>query len=61
MPATPESQPVAALSWRAWFDFEEESRVFESGDDRAYMPLQLQRVQRVRRPAWPPRRPGPPR
>jgi 5'-nucleotidase len=58
MPATLEGQPAAALSSRAPFDFEVENRIFEIGDDRAYMSLQLQRVQRS---AWPPRRPGPPR
>ena len=58
MPATLEGQPVTALSSRARIDFREENRIFEIGDDRAYMPLQLQRVQRSARP---PRRPGPPR
>ena len=29
---------------RALFDFEEENEVFEQGDDRAYMALQLQRL-----------------
>jgi 5'-nucleotidase len=44
MPVTLEGQLVVAISSRALFDFEEENRVFESGDDRAYMQLQLQRV-----------------
>lgn len=35
---------VVAISSRALFDFEEENRVFEQGDDRAYMALQLQRL-----------------
>ncbi len=35
---------VVALSSRALFDFEAENRVFEAGDDHAYMQLQLQRV-----------------
>jgi len=35
---------VVAISSRALFDFEEENRVFESRDDRAYMQLQLQRI-----------------
>ncbi len=35
---------VVAISSRALFDFEEENRVFEEGDDHAYMQLQLQRV-----------------
>ena len=45
MPATLEGQLVVAISSRALFDFEEENRVFEAGDDRAYMQLQLQRVE----------------
>ncbi|MDZ4355780.1 MAG: 5'-nucleotidase, partial [Variovorax sp.] len=28
---------VVAISSRALFDFEEENRLFETGDDRAYM------------------------
>lgn len=39
-----EGQLVVAISSRALFDFEEENRLFESGDDRAYMQLQLQRL-----------------
>ena len=35
---------VVAISSRALFDFEEENLVFEHGDDRAYMALQLQRL-----------------
>jgi 5'-nucleotidase len=35
---------VVAISSRALFDFEEENQVFEQGDDRAYMALQLQRL-----------------
>ena len=35
---------VVAISSRALFDFEEENRVFEEGQDRAYMALQLQRL-----------------
>jgi 5'-nucleotidase len=35
---------VVAISSRALFDFEEENRVFEQNDDRAYMALQLQRL-----------------
>ncbi len=35
---------VVALSSRALFDFEAENRVFEASDDRAYMLLQLQRL-----------------
>jgi 5'-nucleotidase len=43
MPATLQGQLVVAISSRALFDFEEENRVFERGDDRAYMALQLER------------------
>lgn len=35
---------VVAISSRALFDFEEENRVFEQGDDRAYVALQRQRL-----------------
>jgi len=50
MPATLDGQLVVAISSRALFDFEEENRVFEAGDDRAYMQLQLQRVEQPARP-----------
>ncbi len=50
MPATLDGQLVVAISSRALFDFEEENRVFEAADDRAYMQLQLQRVDRPARP-----------
>ena len=50
MPATLEGQLVVAISSRALFDFEEENRVFEDGDDRAYMQLQLQRLERAAKP-----------
>jgi 5'-nucleotidase len=50
MPMTLDGQLVVAISSRALFDFEEENRVFESGDDRAYMQLQLQRVEQPARP-----------
>jgi 5'-nucleotidase len=36
---------VVAISSRALFDFEEENLVFEQGDDRAYMQLQLDRLE----------------
>jgi len=45
MPASLEGQLVVAISSRALFDFEEENRLFEHGDDRAYMQLQLQRLE----------------
>ncbi len=44
MGVTLANQLVVAISSRALFDFEEENQVFESGDDHAYMQLQLQRV-----------------
>jgi 5'-nucleotidase len=50
MPATLEGQLVVAISSRALFDFEDENHVFEAGDDRAYMQLQLQRLDRPARP-----------
>ena len=50
MPATLEGQLVVAISARALFDFEEENRVFEGSDDRAYMQLQLQRLEQPARP-----------
>jgi 5'-nucleotidase len=34
-----------AISSRALFDFEEENKVFEQSDDRAYMKLQLERLE----------------
>ena len=44
MPSSLEGQLVVAISSRALFDFEEENRLFEAGDDQAYMQLQLQRL-----------------
>lgn len=41
---------VVAISSRALFDFEEENRVFESGDPAAYMRLQLERLDRPAAP-----------
>ncbi|MFO1217762.1 MAG: 5'-nucleotidase [Burkholderiaceae bacterium] len=49
MGATLAGQLVVAISSRALFDFEEENRVFEASDDRAYMQLQLQRLERPAR------------
>ena len=40
----PADRLVIALSSRALFDFEAENKVFEGGDDRAYMHLQLARL-----------------
>jgi len=50
MPTTLDGQLVVALSSRALFDFEEENRIFEAHDDRAYMELQLQRLDQPARP-----------
>ena len=49
MPVTLAGQLVVAISSRALFDFEEENRVFEASDDRAYMRLQLDRLDRAAR------------
>ncbi len=45
-----EGRLVVAISSRALFDFEEENRVFEASDDRAYMQLQLERLEAPARP-----------
>src|SRR3990167_7579127 len=50
MAATLDGQLVAAISSRALFDFEEENRLFETGDDRAYMQLQLDRLEQPAQP-----------
>ena len=50
MPATLEGQLVVAISSRALFDFEEENLVFEQSDDRAYMQLQLARLEQPAKP-----------
>ncbi|MBX3609727.1 MAG: 5'-nucleotidase [Hydrogenophaga sp.] len=44
MAVTLDGKLVVAISSRALFDFEEENRIFEQGDDKAYMQLQLQRL-----------------
>ena len=44
MPASLDGRLVVAISSRALFDFEEENQVFEASDDRAYMRLQLERL-----------------
>ncbi|MFM2275554.1 MAG: hypothetical protein RL211_1426 [Pseudomonadota bacterium] len=41
---------VVAISSRALFDFEEENRIFEQGDDRAYMQLQRERLDTPAKP-----------
>jgi len=45
MPLPDPKRLVIALSSRALFDFEDENRVFEAADDRAYMRLQLERLE----------------
>jgi 5'-nucleotidase len=49
MPASLDGRLVVAISSRALFDFEDENRVFEASDDRAYMQLQLERLERPAR------------
>lgn len=44
MAKTLDGKLVVAISSRALFDFEAENRVFESGDDQAYMRFQLERL-----------------
>jgi len=50
MAATLEGKLVVAISSRALFDFEEENKIFELGDDRAYMKLQLDRLEQPAKP-----------
>src|SRR4029453_18955544 len=50
MPISLDGQLVVAISSRALFDFEEENQVFEASDDRAYMRLQLERVDNPAKP-----------
>jgi len=50
MPVSLDGQLVVAISSRALFDFEEENQVFEAADDRAYMQLQLERVDSPAKP-----------
>ena len=50
MPASLDGQRVVAIFSRALFDFEEENRHFEATDDRAYMQLQLDRLEQPARP-----------
>lgn len=49
-PPSPAEQLVVAISSRALFDFEEENEVFETADDRAYMRLQLERIEQPAKP-----------
>jgi len=50
MPTTLNGQLVVAISSRALFDFEEENQIFEQSDDRAYMQLQLERLETPAKP-----------
>ncbi|MCX7274107.1 MAG: 5'-nucleotidase [Burkholderiales bacterium] len=50
MAVTLDGKLVVAISSRAVFDFEAENRVFESGDDAAYMALQRERLELPARP-----------
>lgn len=45
MPVSLDGKLVVAISSRALFDFEEENRIFEQGDDKAYMQLQLRKLE----------------
>lgn len=50
MPVNLNNQLVVAISSRALFDLEEENKVFEQSDDRAYMQLQLERLELPAKP-----------
>lgn len=50
MSASLDNKLVVAMSSRALFNFEEENRVFESGDPAGYMKLQLERLDRPAAP-----------
>jgi 5'-nucleotidase len=50
MAASLDGKLVVAISSRALFDFEEENQVFEEADDRAYMQLQLERLDTPAKP-----------
>ncbi|MDP4608978.1 MAG: 5'-nucleotidase [Burkholderiaceae bacterium] len=50
MASTLDGKLVVAISSRALFDFEEENRAFEQGDDRTYMQLQLSRLDEPAKP-----------
>lgn len=43
-------QLIVAISSRALFNFEDENQVFEEGDDKAYMELQLSRIEQHAEP-----------
>jgi 5'-nucleotidase len=50
MAASLDGRLVVAITSRALFDFEDENRIFEASDDRAYMQLQLERLDTPARP-----------
>jgi len=50
MPTSLDGQLVVAISSRALFDFEEENQHFEATNDRAYMRLQLDRLDTAAKP-----------
>ena len=50
MPTNLNGQLVVAISSRALFDFEQENEVFEQGDDRGYMDLQLSKLDEPAKP-----------
>ena len=50
MPTSLDGQLVVAISSRALFDFEEENQHFEATNDRAYMQLQLERLDTAAKP-----------
>ena len=50
MPVSLQDKLVVAISSRALFDFEEENRVFDAQDPRAYMRLQQERLAVPARP-----------
>ncbi len=50
MPTSLDGRLVVAISSRALFDFEEENQHFEATNDRAYMRLQLERLDRAAKP-----------
>lgn len=50
MTSTLDGKLVVAISSRALFDFEDENRVFDQRDDRAYMALQLERIEKPAQP-----------
>jgi 5'-nucleotidase len=50
MNASAAGELVVAISSRALFDFEEENEVFETSDDRAYMQMQLARLETPAKP-----------